>query len=924
MTRSLTRATGRAIIACAALLPAAALAADHLAEGERRLAAGDLRNAQIEFRNAVRAAPDDARAHYSLGSVDLALGDASAAEREGRAAAEHGYAAPEAAALLAEAYLGEGRFRDLLRDFPADAASAAEPATRLLTARGSAQLALGDPEAAQASFAAAERLTPRSPALLLAQARLALARNDAGRAMERLDQALAANPHLAEALLRKAQLLAARGDHDAALALLDDTVRRSPGLLGARLERAALLIAAGRDAEGKADVDAALAMAPGTALGIYYRAVLLARAHDWREADAALARLSPVMGRLSRAYYVAAVVKHHLGQTEQALGAATHYAARVPGDAAGARLLARLLLANRRPAEAAEALGRFHAVAPGDAETYGLLGRAYQESGQPDAALAALEKAKALAPARADVLAAAGRVRLGLGDAEAAAGDLARALELTPGDPQLATALVVADLARGEPGRASEVIERLRRAGGDAVTLTYLGGLLDLQRLDLAAARQAFEGVLKSRADDVPARLNLARVAALQGSPDEATTLLADVLQREPANEAALATLMPLLFGAGRQADAIAALARAVQEAPADAALAERLGLLQLQAGDAAAALALARREEQTAASKLPFLLLRARAEVALAQPADAIETCRQAVALAPAAIEPRRRLATLLLAAGDLDGARGVLQDGLALAPQSAPLLQARVGVELKAGGLEAGLAEAGRLRRGGGEAPAARVLRGDLYMSVRRYADAISAYAAELRAGPDTTLVLRLASAESAAGQSDAARLTLRDWLARRPADASTARALAALDMAGGRLDDAATHLSTVLAAEPNDAASLNNLAWIYQQKSDGRARAYASRAYMLSPGPQVADTLGWILAAGDDPADGVALLREAASRLPGNPTVQYHLAVGYARSGHREDALRVLRPLVAGEAEFADKAEARRLLAAWSQAD
>ena len=46
------------------------------------------------------------------------------------------------------------------------------------------------------------------------------------------------------------------------------------------------------------------------------------------------------------------------------------------------------------------------------------------------------------------------------------------------------------------------------------------------------------------------------------------------------------------------------------------------------------------------------------------------------------------------------------------------------------------------------------------------------------------------------------------------------------------------------------------MNNLAWVYQQQgNDAKAQALARQAYVLSPSPQTADTLGWILTTSGD---------------------------------------------------------------------
>ena len=73
------------------------------------------------------------------------------------------------------------------------------------------------------------------------------------------------------------------------------------------------------------------------------------------------------------------------------------------------------------------------------------------------------------------------------------------------------------------------------------------------------------------------------------------------------------------------------------------------------------------------------------------------------------------------------------------------------------------------------------------------------------------------------------------------------------------------------------------LNNLAWAYSEKGDfDRAIPLARKAWSLNPdNPATADTLGWLLfKSGEDPAQGLALLEQAARGAPSDGEIQRHL--------------------------------------------
>jgi tetratricopeptide (TPR) repeat protein len=85
-------------------------------------------------------------------------------------------------------------------------------------AQGFAQLALGNPEAARASFAHADSSWPMFELCKQGWGDALLAGGDAAAALERYEQAIALNPHLGQAWRGSGRALAALGRHDEALA----------------------------------------------------------------------------------------------------------------------------------------------------------------------------------------------------------------------------------------------------------------------------------------------------------------------------------------------------------------------------------------------------------------------------------------------------------------------------------------------------------------------------------------------------------------------------------------------------------------------------------------------------------------------------------------------------------------------------------
>lgn len=892
---------------------------DRLAIAHAAMARGDLRTAQIALRAMVREQPDNGEAHFRLGTVQLQLGDPLAAEKELRLARDAGWNQRTVQPLLARAVLAQARYGDVLAGFSAQGLPPDE-AGPLLVTRALAHLGLREIGAAQQEIAEAERLAPEIVEAPLAAARIALARNDPVIAAEKIGYALELNSGSVDALLLRGEMEHAAGHFEAAVATFTGALAIVPDAVNIRLERANTLMVLNQDGRAREDVDAVLKLDARSPLGNYVLTVLLARAGDWQGADAALQKISPVLSRFPRGEYVQAVVKLSLGQTAQAAEAASRYVARMPQDIAGPKLLARIQAQARRPQDVIAVLTRAAEAGEVDGELLELLGGAYIQTGQTALAVQTLERAASLAGDDVEALSRIAGIRLGIGDAGGAERNLARALELAPDRRDTGERLVMAALAAGDVERAATGLEALRRQpGGDGGKLDNLLGLVRMGQLNLDGARIAFAAALAADPAATAARLNLSRVLALQGRGEDAGKLLLALLDREPANAPALAAMSNLLLAEGRPERLVSLLEAARRAAPGNVGMTLMLANVLAGIGETRRCLALLDEVAKQQPASPGVLVARARLQETLGLDREAQDTYRQELAASPSDTETRRRLAELLVRVGDAGEARAVLRRGLEAVPGNPALLQALVAIDFRTGGLDAALATAAALARDVANLPAARALKGGLYMSVQRHGDAAAAYRAELEASPSGTLAVAAAVALNAAGRPVDAQRLLRDWIGREPGDVDAIRVLSALDLQNNHMAEAEQGLRAVLAVQPGDPVALNNLAWIYQSHHDPRARAMAQKAYLLAPGPQSADTLGWILTCEGNAKTGVLLLTQAARSLPGDPAIVYHLAVALDRAGQKDRAIEMLTQLTNAASEFDDKPAARRMLAA-----
>ncbi|WP_428486053.1 XrtA/PEP-CTERM system TPR-repeat protein PrsT [Rhodopila sp.] len=891
--------------------------ADYLSSAQDAIRKGDLRSAQIDLRNAIRADPHNAEAHYWLSRVVFELGDPVASEREAMAARDRGYDPHRTVPLLAQALLAQNKFEQLLDTLKPDGKDPLLDAS-ILVSRGNALLGLKRPDDAQLAFAKAEQDAPNAVEPLLADARLAVARADLATAGTKIDQAIAAQPKSAEALLAKAQLLRLKNDIPSAITVLDALITDQPSIMQARLDRASLELASGNQDAAKNDIDTVLKATPGNVQAIYLQAVTQAQARNYKAADANLERISAFLGQIQRAYYLQAVVKEQLGQSEQAEEAALKYLGRSPDDLAAYKMLARIQFVRHRPDQVIDTLGKAADSGKADAESYDLLGRAFAAIGRGQEAIQSFQKAEALAPNDVGLQTRLAAVRMGMGDADAAMGDLEHTLVLAPKLPAVGEALFFAALATGDTAKAADALARIRAAEGQTDVVGNLEGLYKLSQIDLAGAQATFADVVRKYPDFTPAKINLARVTLMLGDRPQAETMLSEVLARRPTTEPALTMLASMYQQDNRMPDAVALLERAHRSDPALVRVTTSLGELYIRANDPQKAMDLTLAAKQPVVVATDMLSLRAAAYLALGQKKEARNADAEILTQDGHAVGVRRQLVALLIEAGDFEGARNVVTAGLAVDPRNYQLYRDFVMIDLKASGIDAALATADRLEAQDQDFSAIRALRGDVYMAANRPADAVTAYIEANNTAPSAQLVILAAGAMLRAGRTDDARKLLLDWLGKHPNDLVVTEQISEISIAAGKLDDAANYLQALLKQKPHDAVALNNLAWVYQQMGDdARAQPLARQAYVLSPGPQTADTLGWILTTSGNAGNGVALLRQAGAETTSDPRILFHYAVALKDTGNRQEARKQLQTVIATKGDFKEKTEARKLL-------
>ena len=882
---------------------------------QAKIAKGDLRGAEIQLRNAARANPSDPLVHIELAKLYLNMPNFPNAEAEARLARQYKGPADNVDPLLAQALLQQNKYEELFRDVkPDDRGDKAEAQVRLTL--GLAHLNLQETDEAQPLLAKAESLDPSSPGPKAAMAQLLLYRGDIAQARDKISAASAIAPDDPAVMRVSALVLLAQNDNDGALKVLGDLLSKYPDNIPALGLRGALLIRANKLTEAQPDLDHALKLAPRGPGIVYYHALLLALQGKLQDADAQLTSMSTAFNNIPAAYYLQGAVKYRLGQYQQAAVDLSKYVARVPDATQARRLLAQIALRQHDYAAAINELKPIVDKHPSDANSLALLAQAYLGSGnRRSEALELYQRLVTLQPENARAAVNLDLLKIQTGQIQQGLDELDKLAESDKDAAIAGPPLVMSDLRTGHVSEAERSAQALvDRSPQDSVAQSLLatvkmiegkyaeaatvfksitnkdptlpGAQRGLAQADLALgkaddAKAVLQGLLKRHPDSIVDAVSLARIEAKQKDEAAASDLLRKS-QQGAATDPTPGLALLQIYGEEKAWDKAESYGRDLElQFPGNPQVVSAIAGLRAAAGDAKGAAA-------------------EYAHLALEMPNDA---------------NILERFADYQSQAGDKAGARTTLQKALGADPQNFALMTRLANFDFDDAGADKALATAQSFAAD--QPLAADLITAAIYERARRLDDAVKTLTAAMKRNPQLPVAIKLAS--DLFGKGDRAQATdmLRAWIKDHPNARDAQFVLATLYE---RESDTASALQAYEAAyrsAPTNWITDNNLATLYAEKGDARARGLGEQAYYLAPSPQTADTYGWALVRTGDPAGGLRVLRIASAGLPSNATVLYHLAVALNDTGDTANARTILQKLIGSGVVFDDESAAKQLL-------
>ena len=281
-----------------------------------------------------------------------------------------------------------------------------------------------------------------------------------------------------------------------------------------------------------------------------------------------------------------------------------------------------------------------------------------------------------------------------------------------------------------------------------------------------------------------------------------------------------------------------------------------------------------------------------------------AVEVLDQAIKLDPRAVAPLEAKSRLLVMQKEYKKALKVLDEVEALNQDKGVALKINAYVEMKDS--SKAIEQAGRLVAKRPGSSQGYLLLASVYRGLNDVASAMEEARKAIKADPKSVDArILLGNLQQARKDYAGATASYQDALKIKPDSLQAQFSIAALYDATGRKQEAAARYRAVVDQSNSFVPALNNLAYLcadgYGNKEE--ALRLAVTAFKLQPSNAgITDTLGYALVKNGRAADAVKVMERAATLLPNDPTVRYHLALAYNLAGDKAKSQQALQKCLA----------------------
>lgn len=876
---------------------------------------GDYRTTVIHLKNALQQSPQAAEARLLLGQTYLKMLDAPAAEQEFKKAIQQGASKSDVAPLLAQAYLMQGKPKQVLSDITLNKSDTPKRQAEILALQGDAHLMNRAQAEAEKNYKQALELDPLAEGGLLGTARLALLKGERQQAATFVEKTMRQYPNSADALVLNGVIAQQQGDKEKALQSFIKALKIEPANLQALLGKAELEAAGEKFDVALADVDQVLKFAPGHPTANYLKAEIHFKRKEFDQSKNTLSQVLKVAPNHLQSQLLLGMVHYVQGNLEQAEYYLAGFSKSVPNHLPARKALARVYLSLKKPQRAVETLDVAVEKNDKDAQLLALLGSAYLQAGESKRGGEYLQRAADIAPDEGAIRAQLGLSKLAAGNVDAAAVDLERAVGLDEDLLQADMLLVYTHLRQNDTKKAVEVAQALEKKQPNNPVAVNLLGIVLAQKGDFAAAKKQFEKALKVDPKFTTAYMELAQLALQEKKPAVARENYQKVLKTTPNHLGAMLAMGRLADSEGDRAGAISWIEKAKKANPDSIEPTLLLSNAYFLKGDKMKALSMAREAADAHPDHPMVLATLGKIQVANNDLSNATATFRKLVDLQPKSPQALVMLAEAQAANKQQKAATDSAKSALKLQKGFVPaqVLLAKLQMEQKQ--YDAARQTAKELQTQNPKLGVGFEVEGDVYTVQGDIKSAAKSYDAAFSRGESSALAVKLYRAREQLKQKDALE-PLERQLVKEPNDATVRMVLAVAYQSANDPGKAMEQYNKILQSQPDNVAALNNLAWLYAEKGDKQAVTYGQKAYELAQqSPAVMDTYGWALIKTGQMKRGVDILKEASVKAPHLLDIKYHLAYGYYKSGDIAAAKKEITRLLENPA-LTDKRQAEQL--------
>ena len=876
-------------------------AADYYENALVRFKNDDLAGAKIQLKNALQQNANLLAARVLLGRIHLKEGNGASAEKELMLANKLGVDHKLTIVLLAEAYLVQFKYQNIIDDIPTDGFPT-QIRNKLLDHRGHAFIELGKYDKAAQVFTKLRQFEPESAIPKIGRATIMLRRGNAAEALKLAHQAVEIDTSSTTAWNIKASSHHTLGQLNQALKDYEQVIKLDPKHVDARIARVGIWLDQKQIKQADDELLKLRAEAKLEPRAAYLHSVVLGQTGDTKGSRKALEEAAGIIGRIkpefiNRRYdllMLAGVTYYGLNQFEKARSYLERYINRYPNQVGARKLLGSLLLASNENDAALSVLKPAYKLAPNDFRVLSLLGTAYMRKGAHKKATHLFEQAIELSSGSPDVRTELAMSHIGSGDQLSA---LAELNDVFTGDPKQTRAgvlLGMLHIKRGDYGKAVTIAKQLHQQQPDNLTILNLLGNARVLAGDRVGARTVFQQTLSLDPKFTYASIALARIDALDGHSDKAIKDLEKLLNNDTKNSRILIELAQIEDRRNNHSNAIRWLEKARSsdrnELPARLYLAN----LYIRTNRPDKAIKVIQEAEIISPNNLSVLELSGLSYEAAGKHDTAKVIFKRMNNIANFDADWLYRIARHQIRVQTLSDAIYSLFKAVQSKPDFFVAQVALVETQLQAGRIDNASVHAADLVKKHPDNSSAHRLLGDIALQRKRYADAIKHYQTAIKIKENSSLFIRLYRAHILAGDTTLAINILEQRLASDPKDAAILEALAEGYLNIKDYSKAQKKYEQLVKKFPNRYRLLNNLAYVYAKLNNSNALTYARRAHQIAPNDAVVnDTLGWMLVQQDQVDEGLPYLRNAHFRMSANPEIRYHIAVALHKLGRNQEA-------------------------------